>query len=38
MSKLPSPIDACRLDLFTAEDELREKYPVALAERVLRLR
>lgn len=38
MPKLPSAIEACRLDLFTAEDELREKYPPALADRIMRLR
>jgi hypothetical protein len=32
------PIDACRLDLFTAEAELREKYTEAIVVRVLRIR
>lgn len=38
MSKLPSPIEACRQDLFSPEDELMAKYPPALAQRVMRLR
>ena len=38
MPNLLSPLEACKVDLFAAEDELREKYPLALAERVLRLR
>ncbi len=38
MANLLSPLEACKIDLFAAEDELREKYPLALAERVLRLR
>ena len=38
MSKLPSPLEACRIDLFADEAELLEKYPVALAQRVMRLR
>lgn len=33
-----SPLEACRLDLFASEEELRDKYPAPLAERVLRLR
>lgn len=32
------PIDACRLDLFTSEDELRQKYTEAIVLRVLRIR
>ena len=32
------PIDACRLDLFTSEDELRQKYTEAIVLRVLRVR
>ena len=35
---LPSAIDACRTDLFTPEEELRERYPAAFAERILRIR
>lgn len=35
---LPSPIEVCRVDLFASETELRDKYPTALAERVMRLR
>lgn len=38
MPNLLSPLEACKIDLFAAEDELRDKYPAALAERVLRLR
>lgn len=38
MPNLLSPLEACKVDLFAAEDELRDKYPLALAERVLRLR
>lgn len=33
-----SPLEACRLDLFASEEELRDKYPTLLAERVMRLR
>ena len=32
------PIDACRLDLFTNEDELREKYDMRIVARILRIR
>lgn len=35
---LPSALDACKLDLFASEDELLAKYPVAFAERVMRIR
>ena len=38
MANLISALDACRVDLFASESELREKYSVALAERVMRLR
>lgn len=38
MATLPSPLEACKIDLFADECELRDKYPLALAERVLRLR
>lgn len=38
MANLPSPLEVCKVDLFATEDELRDKYPVALAERVMRLR
>ena len=38
MRKQIKPIDACRLDLFTSEDELREKYSEPLASRVMRIR
>lgn len=37
-NNLPSPLEACRVDLFTDEAELKEKYPLAIAERVLRVR
>ena len=29
-------LDVCRVDMFTAEDELRLRYPDAIADRVLR--
>ena len=32
------PIDVCRLDLFTSEDELRQKYTEPIVVRVLRIR
>ena len=35
--QLPA-IDVCRIDLFTAEDELREKYTDPIVTRVLRMR
>ena len=35
--QLPA-IDVCRIDLFTAEDELREKYTDPIVTRVLRIR
>ncbi len=38
MANLPSPLEACKVDLLASDDELREKYPLALAERVMRLR
>lgn len=38
MPNLPSPLEACKIDLLASDDYLREKYPVALAERVIRLR
>ena len=38
MAKLPSPLEACKVDLLASDEELREKYPPALAERVMRLR
>lgn len=34
----PSTLDICRLDLFTAEDELRERYPDTIVTRLLRVR
>lgn len=38
MANLPSPLEACKVDLLASDDELRDKYPLALAERVMRLR
>lgn len=38
MASLPSPLEACKVDLLASDDELREKYPLALAERVMRMR
>lgn len=38
MASLPSPLEACKVDLLASNDELKEKYPLALAERVMRLR
>lgn len=35
---LPSALDACKLDLFSSDEELRAKYPVAFAERIMRIR
>lgn len=35
---IPATIDAARADLFTAEGELRGKYPQVIVERLLRLR
>lgn len=34
----PSTLDVCRVDLFTAKDELSEKYPPLVVDRVLRIR
>lgn len=33
-----SGLEACRLDLYTAEDKLREIYPASVADKVLRCR
>lgn len=38
MGKLISPLDACKVDLLSDEEEVRAKYAPQLAERVLRLR
>lgn len=35
---LPSTIETARLDLFTQEDELRNKYPAQVVEHLLRVR
>lgn len=36
--KIDSGLEACRLDMYTDEETLRQKYPVLLAEKVLRIR
>ena len=38
MKQQLQPIDACRLDLFTSEEELREKYDMRIVARILRVR
>lgn len=38
MASLPSPLEACKADLLASDDELKEKYPLSIAERVMRLR
>jgi len=38
MATTLSPVEACKADLFTSSDELCAKYPVPLAERIMRLR
>lgn len=38
MANLPSTLEACKVDILASDDELMEKYPLALAERVMRLR
>lgn len=38
MANLPSPLEACKADLLASDDELLQKYPLAIAERVMRLR
>lgn len=35
---LPSTLEACKLDIFSPDDELRDKYPPAFAERIMRIR
>lgn len=35
---LPSTLEACKVDIFSSDDELRAKYPVAFAERLMRIR
>ncbi len=35
---LPSILDSCKLDLYSDEQEIRDKYPLAMAERILRIR
>ena len=34
----PNAIEVCRAELFTKEVELRERYPQALVDKVLRVR
>ena len=34
----PSALEVCRTDLFTREDELRERYPQSVVDKVLRVR
>lgn len=38
MASLPSPLEACKADILASDDELKEKYPLSIAERVMRLR
>lgn len=38
MPSLPSQLDVCRIDLFTDESELRDKYPAIIVDRLLRIR
>lgn len=35
---LPSTLDACKVDIFSSDDELKSKYPAAFAERIMRIR
>lgn len=35
---LPSALEVCRLDMFTAKEELDAKYPPVMVEKVLRIR
>lgn len=35
---LPTILESCKLDLLLSDDELREKYPLAMAERIMRIR
>lgn len=35
---VPSAIEVCRTDLFTKEQELRDRYPQAVVDKVLRVR
>ena len=34
----PNAIEVCRTELFTKEVELRDRYPKALVDKVLRVR
>ena len=35
---LPSILDSCKLDLLSTDEEIRQKYPLAMAERIMRIR
>lgn len=35
---LPSILDSCKLELFSDESDIRDRYPLAMAERILRIR
>lgn len=35
---LPSILDSCKLHIFSDESEIREAFPVAMADRILRIR
>lgn len=35
---LPSILESCKLDLLASDDELRGKYPLQMAERIMRIR
>ena len=35
---LPSTLDACKADIFTSDAELHDKYPLAFAQRLIRIR
>lgn len=37
-NNLPTALEACKVDLLSSDDELRGKYPAALAERIMRIR
>ena len=34
----PSTLEICRIDLFTAQDELQQRYAVGIVERIMRIR
>ncbi len=35
---LPPILESCKLDMLLSDDELRDKYPLAMAERIMRIR